>query len=238
MGAGSRRWDSVLDKEVRVNMRVPVRWLAVGVAGLLLASCSGSTPAIPTAEELEGAMLVGGDYQGAWSVAGPAEGALDLCDEASAESQAAAENLQWKASRHLDLAAEDPIEPPDDREGHLVGVQEFLDSGDPDQIEATFGLLREGMQACLGDFPADEEGPATAEEMTIPDVGDDRYGVLVLMEEAGGWAEWRMHAALVRRGPVLMLLNVLDIRAGEGVEPYFTVEELGGMLESAVDKLP
>lgn len=218
-----------------MGLRVPVRWLAVGVAGLLLASCSGSV-AIPTAEELEGALLGVDDYPGEWSVAGPAEGGLELCDKASSESLAAVADLQWKASRHLDLAVEDPIEPPDDREGHLVGVQEFLTSGEPAEIEATFGLLRDGMQACLGEFPADEEGPATAEEMTIPDVGDDHYGVLFLMEEAGGWAEWRMPAALVRRGPVLMLLNVLDIRAG--VDPYFTADDVGGMLETAVGRLP
>jgi hypothetical protein len=214
-----------------------VRWAAVCVAGLLLASCSGPAAAVPTAEELTATLVAPVDYPGEWSVLEYAEGDLDLCDKASAESGTAAETLEWKASRQIELAVENPIDPPDDREGHMVWVTEFLTSGDPAEIEATFGLLREGMQACLGDFPADEEGPSTAEQMMIPDVGDDRYGVFVSMEEAGGWAEWRLHYALVRQGPVLMLLNILDIRAGEGVEPYYSLDDVGGMLHTAVSKL-
>lgn len=220
-----------------MSKRALVRWTAVAVAGWLLASCSGSAVAVPTAEELTSTLVAPVDYPGEWTVLEYAEGDLDLCDQASAESLAAAETLQWKASRQLELAVENPIEPPDDREGHMVWVTEFLTSDDPAEIEATFDLLREGMQACLGDFPAGEEGPSTAEQMTIPDVGDDRFGVFVSMEEAGGWAEWRLHYALVRRGPVLVLLNVLDIRAGEGVEPYYSLEDVGGMLQTAVDKL-
>ncbi len=98
-------------------------------------------------------------------------------------------------------------------------------------------LLRDGLQACLGDIPADEEGPGRAEEMTIPQVGDDRYGVLLTIEEAGGGAEWRIHTALVRKGAVLALLYITDIRAGEGVEPFYTVDEVGSLIQTAVDKL-
>ena len=195
------------------------------------------------------------DFEGDWTVnTGPDDSAaalsgvitddqrdmlptIELCDKASPESQAAAEELMWTAFRQLDLAVEDPIQPPDDRTGHMVFVQEFLTSGEPDEIETTFGLLRDGMQACLGDIPAGEEGPGTAEAMALPNVGDDRDGVLMTIEEAGGGAEWRLHNALVRQGAVLMYMDVVDIRAGEGVEPYYSIDDVGQFVEIATDRL-
>jgi hypothetical protein len=234
-------------------------WIrAAGVATLVLgaASCgsdeASTTP--PTADELATTLVVEDSFDGDWTLnTGPDDSTdmssgvvpdelqeqlprIEFCESASDESRAAAEDLQWQAFRQLDLTVEDPIDPPD-REGHMVAVQQFLTAGDPAEIEATFDLLQEGMEACLGDFPAGEEGPGTAEEMTLPDVGDDRYGVLLTFDEAGGWAEWRLHTALVRQGPVLMSLQVMDIRAGEGVEPYYSIDDVGTMVQTAVDRL-
>jgi hypothetical protein len=141
------------------------------------------------------------------------------------------------AFRQLDLTVDDAIETPDDRAGHMVFAQEFLTSGEASDMAATYELLRGGFEACLGDIAEGEEGPGTAEVMTIPDVGDERYGVLITVEESGGWAEWRLHNALVLQGPVLMALDVVDIRAGESVDPYFTIDDVGAMIETAVDKL-
>jgi hypothetical protein len=227
------------------------------MAVALVGACGSddSEASIPTAEQLASVLVTEDDYPGDWTINEGPEGSeaalsgvvpedqrellptIELCDAASPESRAAAEGVRWMAFRQLDLAVDDPIQPPDDRSGHMVFVQEFLLSGEPDEIEATFELIREGMEACLGDIPAGDEGPGTAEEMTIPDVGDDRYGVLTTFEEAGGWAEWRLHDALVRQDAVLMLLNVVDIRAGEGVEPYYSIDTVGEMIETAVDKL-
>lgn len=222
--------------------------LAVGACG----SDSASAP-VPAAEALGASLVAADDFDGTWAVNAPPDATdiaesgvvpdefqdslptIDLCDNASAESLAAAEALRWKAFRQLDLTVEDPIEPPGDRSGHMIFVQEFLTSAEPGEVEATFDLLREGMEACLGDLPAGEEGPGTAEEMTVPEVGDDRYGVLMLVEEAGGWAEWRLHSTLVRNGSVLMSFVVVEITAG--VEPLYSIADVSGMLETAVDKL-
>ena len=232
------------------------RTAAVAALVLGAASCGSDDTAAtpPTAEELAATLVTVDDYEGDWTVnAGPDDSIdmstgvvpdemqdllprLDFCDEASDESRAAAEEVQWQAFRQLDLTVEDPIRPPD-REGHMVSVQQYLTAADPAEIEATFDVLRDGMEACLGDIAAGEEGPGTAVEMTIPEVGDDRYGVLLTFEEAGGWAEWRLHPALVRQGPVLMSMQVMDIRAGEGVGPYYSVEEVGAMFQTAVDRL-
>jgi len=236
-----------------------VIWLPmIGVVALTLGSAGcgddGSEVIVPNAEELAAALVTSEDFEGEWTISEPPEGSevpatgvvtdeqrqllprFELCEQASPESRAAAEGLRWMAFRQLELAVEDPIAPPDDRTGHVVFIHEFLFSGEPDEIEATFGLLRGGMQACLGDIPAGEEGPGTAEAMELPDVGDDHYGVLVMIEEAGGRGEWRMHNALVRQDAVLMLLGVVDVRVGEGVEPYYSIDDVGGFVEIAVEQ--
>ncbi len=238
----------------RVIRGLPIVLLA---GGLLLASCGGdgAESAIPTAEQLASSLVVVGDYPGEWTVNTPPDASeagasgvitdeeramlpqLELCPAASAESQAVAGSVRWMAFRQLDLSVDDPIEPPDDMTGHMVFAQEFLSSADPAEIEATFGLLRDGLKACLGDIPAEEEGPGQATEMPIPGVGDDRYGVLLTIEEAGGGAQWMLHNAVVRKGAVLALIQVIDIRAGDGVEPLFTVDDIGAIIQTAVDKL-
>ena len=101
-----------------------------------------------------------------------------------------------------------------------------------------FTALRDGMQACQGDIPAGEEGPGKTEPMTIPDVGDDRYGDLTNIGEAGGGAYWLLHNSLVRQGPVLMDLQVVDIVMGDGVQPQFTADDIAAFLTTAVHKLP
>ncbi len=214
-----------------------------------------SEQTVPTADELASSLVTTEDFAGDWTIneppddsGAPSSGVItdeqrdmlptfELCEQADPESRAAADGLRWTAFRQLDLAVEDPIQPPDDGTGHMVFVQEFLTSADLDEIETTFGLLRDGIQACLGDIPAGEEGPGTAEPMALPDVGDDREGTLITVEEGGGGAEWRLHYALLRQGAVLMVMDVVDIRAGQDVEPYFSIEEIGEFLQIAAGRL-
>ena len=222
---------------------------------------SSATPAksqgaVLTAEQLASVLVTADDYDGEWTVNVPPDAQsavsgvvsesqqaklprIELCGKASEESRSAADALRWQAFRQIDQSEEDPIDmAAGDRVGHMIFVQEFLMSGDPAGVETTFNALREGMQACQGQFPAGEEGPGKAEPMTIPDVGDDRYAVLTTMEEAGGGAYWLLHNSLVRQGPVLMDLQVVDIVMGEGVEPAFTAEDIGTFLTTAVENLP
>lgn len=229
-------------------------WMrALATAGLVVGglACGSDEVTVPTADELAADLVDAGTYDGSWNVSVPdGESAIDgvvtaemlemlprmdLCEAAGAEARALVGELPWMAFRQIDLAVDDPIDPPADRTGHMVSVQEFLISGEPDELAATFTTLRDGATACLGEIPAGEEGPGFAEELALPAVGDDRYGALMTIDEAGGWAEWRLHVALVRDGAVLMWLTILDIRAG--VDPFYTVDEIGRMVETAVDLL-
>ena len=218
---------------------------------------TSSQATVLTAEELAAALVTEDDYDGRWTVNVPpgSQGAaapgvvtesqqemlpsIDFCPRASEESRAAAEALRWQAFRQLDQSEENPIDlARGDRVGHMIFVQEFLMSGDPAEVEKTFDALRDGMRACQGKIPAGEEGPGRSEPMTIPVVGDDRYGELTTVEEAGGGAYWLLHSSLVRQGPVLMNLQVVDIVVGKGMQPVFTTEDIGTFVTTAVEKLP
>lgn len=236
-------------------MRTRPLLLTVGCVALGLQGCGSDPQAVPTAEALAQRLLTPDDLGGAWTTVMPPDGAsqpgwgvvtaemqgmlprFELCDAASAEAQAATDDVQWDAFMQLELDTGDPIEPPDDRSGHLVMLQQYLAGVDPDDATATFDLMRMGSDACLGDFPADEEGPAHVETMAVPDLGDDSFGVLMTVEERGGWAEWRLHHIVVRDGPVLMNLVITDIRAGDGVEPYFSIDEIGEIARLAAGRI-
>jgi len=229
-------------------------------SGVLVAltgsGCGGGDDAgaVPTADELAAELLAPDDLDGAWSVTVPdsdvevSSGVVtdemrdllpgfELCSNASEEAQAAASGLEWDAFMQLELETDDSIQPPDDRTGHMIFLQQYLAATDSADTTATFDLLRQGTEACLGDIEAGEEGPGYAEVMDVPELGDDSYGVLMTVAEAGGWAEWLLHEIVVRDGPVLMVAVVTDIRAGDGVEPYFTIDAIGDIAKAAVDKL-
>ncbi|GAB3015106.1 hypothetical protein GCM10011376_06620 [Nocardioides flavus (ex Wang et al. 2016)] len=212
--------------------------------------------AVPTPEQLAAVLVTTDDYDGTWTVNVPPDEQaatsgvvteaqqamlprIEFCEAAGEESRAAADALRWQAFRQLDQSEEDPIDMrAGDRRGHLVFVQEFLMAAEPGAVATTFEALREGMRACEGDFPASEEGPGTVEPITVSDVGDDRYAELTTMEEAGGGAYWLLNNVLVRKGPVLMSLQVVDIVMGKGVRPVVTTEDVDTFLATAVDKLP
>ena len=214
-----------------------------------------SAGVVPTAEQLASMLVTADLYDGTWTVNVPPDaqnGAsgviaeeqqemvprIELCNKASEESSSAAQALRWQAFRQLDQSESDPIDmAAGDRVGHMIFVQEYLRSGDPAEIEATFTALRDGMRACQGEIPAGEEGPGRTEPMVTPDVGEDRYGDLTTIGEAGGGGYWLLHNSLVRQGPVLMDLQVVDIVMGEGVQPEFTTEDIATFLTTAVEKL-
>lgn len=216
---------------------------------------TSSQGAVPTVEELASALVTEDDYAGQWTVNVPPDSQMatpgvvpdnqqellpriELCAKASEESRSVADALRWQAFRQLDQSEEDPIDMAGgDRVGHLIFVQEFLLTGDPAEVEASFNALRDGMRACQGRIPAGEEGPGKSEPMIIPEVGDDRYGELTTLQEAGGGAYWLLHNSLVRQGPVLMDLQVVDIVMGKGVQPAFTTEDIDAFLTTAVEKL-
>jgi hypothetical protein len=241
---------------VRTSTICPRVLGALGLAAAsVLAGCGNDQDTAPTAEELAAQLVTVDSFDGEWTInTGPDDGTdmtsgvipedqrdmlptVELCDAASPAAQEAVEALTWMAFRQLDLDEDDPIDPPNDRTGHMVFVQEFLTSGDHDELESTFELLRSGSEACFGPIASTEEGPGQAEAMPMPTVGDARFGVLTTIEEAGGRAEWRLHNAFVLDDDVMMSFLVVDIRAGDGVEPYYSTDDIDEMISIAADTM-
>ncbi len=238
-------------------MKTRTSLLVVGGVIIALAGsgCGGGDDAesVPTADELAADLLAPEDLESAWSVTVFPDGVdtsgvvtdemqdvlpgFGLCPDASEEAQTTTSELHWDAFMQLELDTGDPIEPPNDRTGHMIFLQQYLAATEPADVRTTFELLQQGSEACFGDFEADEEGPGSVESMEVPDLGDASFGALMTMEEAGGWAEWRLHHVIVRDGPVLMILVVTDIRAGDDVEPYFSIDDIGDIAQTAIDKL-
>ena len=220
-----------------------------------LVSCGDGAQPVPSAQQLASSLVSADDLEGEWSLFAGPQGddeeldpsgilteeqrelvpSFDLCEKASDEAKKAVEELRPVAFRQLNLAVDDEIDPPLDRTGHMIFLQQFLYSGDEEELAETFASIREGFTDCLGDIPAGEEGPGRAEALDVPEVGDERFAVLTTLEEAGGWAEWRIQNVIVRDGPVLMSLVLVDIRAD--ADPYFTEESFGDYVRVAAKKL-
>lgn len=238
-----------------------MRWssrLAVALATVVsqsLVACADDQRTIPSIDELSSALLTDDDLDGNWVVFdGPQGGdekidssgilteeqrdlvpSFDLCEKASVTARETAESLRPVLFRQLDLSFDDRIDPPSDRSGHQIFLQQFVYVDGDGRMNETFDSLRDGVLSCFGEIPAGEEGPGSARDLPIPEWGDERFGVLTTIEEAGGWAEWRIQKAVVRDGPVLIELVLVDIRAG--VEPYFTADEFGRLVDAVMEKM-
>ena len=235
-------------------------------AALMMSGCGGTeesaedeTAAPETAAEetaagsaLASMLVTGDDLAGEWTV-NEVSGSgvvtedmvenlptIELCESASAEAQAAAEGLQWQAFRQLDLTVDDPLEGTDeDVSGRMIFVQEFLLEGDPGEVEATFEALQSGLESCEGQSTVDEDGHTATEEVweAVPQVGDDRFGGQITIEEPGGGAGWVIYSVLMRDGSILMMEMVTEAFAGEGVTPQLSADQAAAIITASAAKI-
>lgn len=215
-----------------------------------LVGCGGSGSRAILAESL----LTVEDLDGPWSVnQGPADVRLpesgvitdaereflprmDLCDAASDASKDTIDSLAWEAFRQFDLAVDDPVDVPRDREGHIVFAQEFLMSGSSSDLSDALVRLSDGLDACVGDIPAGEEGPGTLTRFDPAPVGDQRIGALYTIGEAGGAGTWYVYVVFVRSGSVLVSLSVADVVLGD-LDPLIDRSAVDAITATAVDKI-
>lgn len=244
--------------------------LATALLALALSGCGEDPESGPTtaseplsAEALGSALVEPADLGAGWSVTRvpdfpelsetgvvtdevrPMLPQVHLCEQADDEAQEAVDALEWGAFRQLDLATgtatpskrPSPGRPP---VHHLVFAQEFLASGEPDGMEATYDAVVAGADACLGtEKTADGETVRTT-ELEVPDMGDASHGWRDLVTEpgpAGRSATWDLRQVLVLDGGVLLMGQVAEITTPEvpTVVDDARVEE---MLQTMVDKLP
>jgi hypothetical protein len=197
-------------------------------------STQGPSPvAVPTVAQLQAALLVPADLSGRWGVdsQGTQGGVIELCADAGDESKRAAADLQFQAGVKL-------REVTDPEATRTVYVAEFLLADQPDTVQATFEALQAGARACYGKPLVPAEGYGTNEPYDLPAVGDARYGEYHVMGSATGGSGTHLHMAVVRDGPVLMLLNVWEFTGQDPQEPTVSTQAVGTIVTTAADKLP
>ncbi|MGN6575411.1 MAG: hypothetical protein ACTHKG_06970 [Nocardioides sp.] len=196
-------------------------------------SAAGSA-AVPTAEELAAALVRPDDLEGAWTTwEGPDASAsgvpgvvpeeqrgnlprLDLCDKADAASAQAAKELRWQAFRQLNLTLTD------DARMHQVFVQQFLLADDAGRVAATYDAVTDGLRACFGTQQTYDKGvTGISRRMALPALGDAALGARSIVLEASprGPATWDLRNVLVRRGSVLMNVQIGEVGFFDDVEP-------------------
>lgn len=233
-----------------MNRKLPV----VAIALFLLAGCGG---AARSTEELSDALLTVGDLSGEWtenrSQPDAPDGTLpptgiipeaqrdmvptvELCDAAAAEGRSAADAIRWQVFRRFEMTPADPFDPPSDREGHRIFLQQFMMSDDASELVKITADLFPAIEACLGDIPAGEEGPGTATKVDISSGADEQIAVLTQVEEAGGRGQWFIYNAVVRKGSVLMSVTLGDVFIGD-LQPEVDVDDFDAIVADAVAKL-
>lgn len=197
-------------------------------------STQGPSPvAVPTVAQLQDALLVPADLTGQWGVyeKGTQGGLIELCTAASDESKQAAADLQFQTGVHLREVTEPGA-------SGAVYVAQYLLADQPDTVQEAFEALQAGAQACYGKPLVPEEDYGTNEPYELPAVGDARYGEYHVMgSDIPGYGTY-LHMAVMRDGPVLMLLNVWEFTGQEGQGPQMSTQDVGTIVTTAVNKLP
>jgi len=231
-------------------------FVVVAVLGIVSAGCtrsSRSPKVVLSTQELADGLLVADDLEGTWNLNPGPEGAdlsktgiiddtnrdklpqFQVCEAASQASREAVNSIEWQAFRQIDKKVDNEIKPPKDREGHMIFVQEWLASGESDELELVFNDISAAFKECLGEIPAGEEGPGTVTEVDIEPIGDQRVAALTQFAEAGGVGTWNIYSVFIRAGTVLMGATAVDIVMGD-LEPELKLADLDEILSTALSK--
>ena len=199
---------------------------------------TGGEVTIPTAEELDAAVLTLDDLGEGWTdyrhgvlTAEDREmmPTLDLCPEAGEQAVQAVAGLVWQAYAHANHPLDDPTAYP-------LNVQQYLVAADLDEAESVFAALRDGSEICFEQGPTvTEDGETlTATPMALPELGDESFGYEVVVAEPTGM-QWDIREVIVRKEATLMWLQELEIVEGDNV---LTIDDIGDLATEAVDRLP
>ena len=187
-----------------------------------------------TISELQYALLTPADLAGGFTVesTGTQGGVIEPCEAASQVSKDAAAALAFQVGTILRRAIVPQVQT------GAVYLRQCLLADDPDAVHATVEALRAGAQACYGQPLVPQEDYGTGDPYPLPAVGDERYGAYQVQDsETPGYGTY-LHMAVVRDGPILMLVDVFEYTGQEGQSPTVTAEDVAAIVTTAVAKLP
>lgn len=157
-----------------------------------------------------------------------------FCDSATVESKEAAEDLAWQAVRIFTL----PLD--ENPRNHQVFVQEFLLAGEEATIGATYTALAAGFAACETEETDYGDG-VVGRNVPMPPVtlGTEAVGVHELVEEPSprGPAVWDLRSVFAHDGPVLVWVQLGDVRVGKDVQPQIDDDATEDILAAVSDAM-
>lgn len=182
----------------------------------------GVVAAVPDSKELAAMLLSEADLDGGWKVNPWGLPATDrgsigfgerkfealVCDNAPEEFRAAEQALHWQAFVHLDMKTAG------------ASIEELLWADEPGAAASLYTVLEDGLEACMGTLGRF----GTLEPLTLPDVGDERTGVVIGIVEPGNERSIMYHV-LVRDGPVLMSAQILGVTAEQAEQIITTMAD-------------
>jgi len=159
---------------------------------------------------------------------------IQFCDAASAESKQAAEELAWQAARIFVMELDE------DPRNHQVFVQEFLLADDETTVDATYAALAQGIAACEGEETDYGDGVTGRSSLMPPTtLGTESVGVNDVVEEPSprGPAIWDLRNVIAHDGPVLVSLQIGDVRVGQDVQPQIDDDVTQSIVAAADDAM-
>ena len=159
---------------------------------------------------------------------------IQFCDAASDESKQAAEGLRFQAARIFALDVEESPR------NHQVFVQEFLMADDEDMIDETYAALADGIAACEGEKTDYGDGViGRSSLMPSTTLGTESVGIHDVVKEPSprGPATWDLRNVIAHDGPVLVSLQLGDVRVGENVQPRIDDESTTAIVAAVADAM-
>ena len=228
-------------------MNARVRLLATFCLVGALAGCNGdddatqdTTPAtngsvettIPSSSDGIGAMLLDADDVGAAWQLGPAVTDADLID--AVQIPCPDMGINPTIADRLTPVTGIQFEPVDRSSKHLI---EFAVTGDPARLAADLQVMSDAMEACSATTPTTTAtGSLTVEPLTVPELGDQRAGYVLVGVESSD-ATWYVRSADVRVGAIAIHVGLTEILQTPDDEPSISDAEFVQLVQTAAAKL-
>ena len=154
---------------------------------------------------------------------------IEFCDAASDESREAAEGLRWQAARIFSVRL------PESPRDHQVFVQEFLLADEAEGVDGTYAAVAEGIADCAGEETDYGDGTiGRSSLMPAVPLGWESVGVREIVEEPSprGPATWDLRGVFGHDGPVLVWLQMGEVRVGKAVAQYIDEDMTTSLVEA------
>lgn len=159
---------------------------------------------------------------------------IQLCDAATVESKQAAEGLRWQVVRIFALQLDE------DPRTHQVFVQEFMQADDESATAGTYSALAQGVADCAGEETDYGDGVVgRTSPMPPTTLGTESVGVHEVVEEPSprGPGVWDIRSVFGHDGPVLVWVQIGEVRVGEDVAPQIDDEVTADIVAAAQDAM-